>query len=180
MDSRTRVAFLWWIVITNSWLPTEVLADLQAGAAAVDISPTEFPLNMPGGFSANMGDSVHDPFYSRAMVLSDGPTTIAMVVVDSLGVAPEVLDAAKDLAARETGMSPYRMLVCSTHTHSGPPSNVQEGPAPAVAYRQRLIEGIAESIVRAHAAMRPADFGAARWPKRFSTAGGISSQGKCR
>ena len=36
---------------------------LRAGAAAVDITPKELPLNMPGGFSANMAESVHDPFY---------------------------------------------------------------------------------------------------------------------
>jgi neutral ceramidase len=29
---------------------------LRAGAAAVDITPTQFPMNMPGGFSANMAE----------------------------------------------------------------------------------------------------------------------------
>ncbi|MBU6303562.1 MAG: hypothetical protein KGS60_18600 [Verrucomicrobia bacterium] len=36
----------------------------RAGAAAVDITPKLFPLNMPGGHSANMASSAHDPLHS--------------------------------------------------------------------------------------------------------------------
>ncbi len=32
---------------------------LRAGAAAVDITPTVFPVNMPGGFSENLAEIVH-------------------------------------------------------------------------------------------------------------------------
>ncbi len=49
------------------------------------------------------------------------------------------------------------------HAHR-PPSNVQAGRAAEVAYRELLLEGIAESIVRAHAALRPAGVRAAATP----------------
>ncbi len=139
-----------------------ISAGLRAGAAAVDITPREFPLNMPGGFSPNPAEGVHDPFHARALVLDDGATTLAMVVLDSLGAGPEVLDEAKALAAEKTGMSADKMLICSTHTHSGPPSNGREGPA--AAYRKILVAGLAESIIRAHAALQPAAAGAAAHP----------------
>lgn len=145
-------------------LAAEKPVALRAGAAAVDITPQEFPLNMPGGFSANMAESAHDPFHARAVVFDDGTTTLAMVVVDSLGASPEVLDEAKEMAAKQTGIAIDKMLICSTHTYSGPPSNTKEGSAPAVAYRKVLVAGLAESIVRAHAALRPAAVGAASHP----------------
>lgn len=138
--------------------------ELQAGAVAVDISPQEFPLNMPGGFNANLAEIVHDPFHARALVLSDGTTTVAMVVVDSLGVAPEVINAAKQQASTETGIPTERMLVCSTHTHSGPPSNSSQESGPAAAYKTLLTNGIAKSIIDAHAALQPAAAGAAFHP----------------
>ena len=72
---------------------------LRAGAAAVDITPTQFPMNMPGGFSANMAEKAHDPFHARALVLDDGNTTLAMVVGDNLGAGPDVLNEAKVIAA---------------------------------------------------------------------------------
>ncbi len=137
---------------------------LRAGAAAVDITPKEFPLNMPGGFSANMAEEAHDPFHSRALVLDDGTTSLAMVVVDNLGAPPEVLDEAKEIASKATGIPMERMLICSTHTHSGPRSNTTEGPSPEVAYRKRFIEGVAKSIIQAHARLQPSAVGAAAHP----------------
>jgi len=138
---------------------------LRAGAGAVDITPKEFPMNMPGGHSANMASGVNDPLHSRALVLDDGQSTLAMVVVDNLGAGPDVLGEAKAIAAARTGMAIDKMLISSTHTHSGPSAGAGEGsPAPAVAYRKVFVEGVAESIVKAHAALRPAAIGAAAHP----------------
>ncbi len=133
-----------------------------AGAAAVDMTPKVFPLNMPGGFSANLADSAHDPIWSRAMVLSDGKTTLAMVVVDNLGAGPEVLDEAKAIASAKTGIPVERMLISSTHTHSGPPLNTRSDPASA--YYQLFVASVAEAIIKANAALKPAAFGAASHP----------------
>lgn len=137
---------------------------LRAGAAAVDITPTAemFPMNMPGGFSANMAEKAHDPFHARALVLDDGKTTLAMVVVDNLGAGPDVLNEAKALAAEKTGMAPANMLISSTHTHSGPSlSSTDPKRAP---YYKRFVEGVAGSIIQAHAALKPAAVGAAAHP----------------
>lgn len=132
---------------------------LRAGAAAVDITPTQFPMNMPGGFSANLAEKAHDPFHSRALVLDDGRTTLAMVVVDILGAGPDLLNEAKAIAAQKTGMTRDKMLICSTHTHSGPSVNTRTETA--AAYHKIFVEGIAKSIIQAHAALKPAAVGAA-------------------
>jgi hypothetical protein len=95
---------------------------LQAGAAAVEISPREFPLNMPGGFGENLAESAHDPLHARALVLSDGTTTLALVLVDNLGMAPEAIEEAKQIAAEKTKIAADKILICSTHTHSAPAS----------------------------------------------------------
>jgi hypothetical protein len=133
---------------------------LRAGAAAVDITPQEFPLNMPGGFSANMATSAHDPLHARALVLESGTMCVAMVVVDTMSAGPEVLDEAKAIASERTRIPVSRMLVCSTHTHTAP-AHPKEGPAPAVAYRKTFVAGISDSIIRAHGALQPAALGAA-------------------
>jgi neutral ceramidase len=139
-------------------------ASLRAGAVAIDVTPQEFPLNMPGGFNENLAQSVHDPLHARCLALNDGQTTIAMVVLDSLGAAPEVLEEAKALASKETDIPIDKMLICSTHTHSGPPSSGGREGTPEHAYRNRLVDGVAESIIKANAALRPAAIGAASHP----------------
>lgn len=136
--------------------PAAKAPPFRAGAAAVDVTPKEFPVNMPGGFSANMAEGAHDPLHARALVLDDGRTQIAMVVVDSLSVAPETCRDAKAAAAARCGIPPEKILICGTHTHSAPSSNSTGAPSPAVAYRSLLIEGIAEAVVRAHGALQPA------------------------
>ena len=135
---------------------------LCAGAAAVDITPKVFPLNMPGGFSANMAESAHDPLHARTMVLADGSTKLSMTVVDNLGAGPDVLDEAKAIASKQTGIPVEKMLVSSTHSHTAAPLNTRSEPA--MAYRKLFIEGVADSIVQAHAALRPAAVGAASHP----------------
>ena len=139
-------------------------AALRAGAAATDITPEEFPINMPGGFSANPAERAHDPLHARALVLDDGTTALVMAVVDNLGAGPAVLAEAKAIAAQRTGISPERMLISSTHSHSAAQLSDSPGTAPVVAYRQRFVAGLADAIIRAHAALRPAALGAAAYP----------------
>jgi len=136
----------------------------RAGAAAVDVTPQQFPLNMPGGFSANMAEGAHDPLFVRAIVLDDGRTALALCVVDSIGVAAETCADAKALASQQCGIPVDKMMISGTHTHSGATSNAKEGPPQAVAYRKLLVDGIAAAIVKAHAALQPAAVGAGAHP----------------
>src|SRR5262249_54023238 len=99
----TRVSIIWALLLSVAAGPTALAEDaplLRAGAAAVDITPRHFPVNMPGGFSANMAEKAHDPLHARALVLDDGKTKLALVLVDNLGVAREAADEAKFLASR--------------------------------------------------------------------------------
>lgn len=144
--------------------PARPAPALRAGAAAVDVSPTRFPVNMPGGFSENLAQGVNDPLHARALVLDDGAMALAMVVVDNLGVAREVCDEAKARAAERCGIPADKILISSTHTHSAPASSAPAGPTPAGEYRKILLDGIVESVARARAALRPASVGAAAYP----------------
>ncbi len=143
-------------------MPAATAAELAAGAAAVNVTPQEFPLNMPGGFRANQATEAHDPLFVRTLALSSGDTEVSLSVVDSLGVDPDLIKAAKAAAAEQTGVPATRMLVCSTHTHSGPSSSGTSGPAGV--YRSLLLAGLTESIVAAHARLQPAQFAAAARP----------------
>ena len=47
-------------VLSVSMASSLSAAALKAGAAVVDITPTQFPVNMPGGHSSNMATGVDD------------------------------------------------------------------------------------------------------------------------
>ncbi len=137
---------------------------LRAGAAAVDITPTLFPVNMPGGFNQNLAEKAHDPLHARALVLDNGKLKVAMVVVDSLGVPADAVEEAKLLATRRCKILPENILISATHTHSAPPASITDGPREATEYRKKLIDGIAEAIAQADKRLRPAAVGAASHP----------------
>lgn len=113
------------VVFFASWLwGRSALSDAQplfrAGAYAIDITPTNFPVNIIGGFLQKKADQVVDPLHARALVLDDGTTRLAIVVVDSCMLPRELIDKAEALAAASTGISTDRIMVSATHTHSAP------------------------------------------------------------
>ena len=139
---------------------TSQCAPIQAGAAKVDISPRDFPVIINGGFIERQTSSVTDPIHARALVLDDGNTEIAIVVVDSCMIPREVCDQAKSLCSASTGIPAERILISATHTHSAP--GVMDyclGSRADVNYTQFLMPRLAEAIEAAHRNLRPAQVG---------------------
>jgi len=136
-------------------------ADLRAGAAAVDVSPTKLPVIVNGGFLPRVAHKVIAPLYARAIVLDDGDTKLAMVVVDSCMVPRGVLDNAKTLAAEKTNIPVDRMLISATHTHSAPSAFGALGTPSDPDYPGFLTQRIADAIIAAHDRLAPAEIGAA-------------------
>lgn len=131
----------------------------RAGAAAVDVSPTRFPVKVNGGFLEAKGEKVLDPLYARALVLDDGSTRLAIVVVDSCMMPRDLLDHAKRLAREATGIPSDHILISATHTHTAPASMGALGCAADAVYADSLPARIAGSIVKAAADLRPAKLG---------------------
>lgn len=90
---------------------------LKAGASSVDITPP-LGLKIVGNFNTPEATHIHDPLAAKSLVLDDGATRLAFVIVDNVGVPIEVFSAAAALIEAETGITPSHVLMASTHTHS--------------------------------------------------------------
>jgi hypothetical protein len=126
---------------------------LRAGTAAVDISPTVFPIQLRSGPS----DYVHDPLYVRAIAFENGQGRAVIAVVDAIGVGRETCDEAKAVVAEKTGWKPSEMLVCATHTHSAPKGG--DTTPGRIAYEEKRLGGIVEALTRAVESLEPAKVG---------------------
>lgn len=131
----------------------------RAGAAKVDISPTELPAIVNGMFTARSGTTVHDPLRSRALILDDGKMKIAFVVVDSLMLPRDLIDEVKTEASKKTEIPVANMLVSATHTHSAPSAMGALGTDVDEKYRAFLIPRLVESIVEANLQLQGAQIG---------------------
>src|SRR5688572_9194576 len=94
-----------------------VAAGLRAGAASVDVTPERFPVVVNCSFAEQTGTAARDRLHARALVLDDGTTRLAVVVVDSCMMPREFLDKTKELVRGETQLPTDRQLISATHTH---------------------------------------------------------------
>jgi neutral ceramidase len=153
----TRVAAIS-LIIAFSGVEVGV-AGLRAGAAMVDISPTNLPIRTAGNLTLTVVSNIHDALHARALVLDDGTTRLAIAVVDSCMIAREDFDKAKAAASRVTRIPVENMLISSTHSHTAPASYGCHGNDPEPVYLAMIIPRIAESIVQAWRNLRPARVG---------------------
>lgn len=123
---------------------------LKAGAAVVDISPTNFPVIVNGGFLEVLAKAKVDDLYARALVLDDGKNQIALVVVDSCMMPRDFLDPIKRMAQETTGIPVGNIMISATHTHSAPAAMGVLGSRADEAYKSFLAPQIVRAITMAH------------------------------
>ncbi len=140
-------------------LAAQAQAEFRAGASAVDITPTTFPRIIAGGFIEAQSSTITDKLYTRSLVLDDGKTQIAIVIVDTCMMTRTLIDEAKAQASYQTGIPVDRMLVSATHTHAAPAAMGCLGTRLDVDYAKFLVPKIAEGIVAAHKRLQPAKIG---------------------
>jgi len=154
--------------------------NLRAGAARVDITPpaSEFPFPLIASGPMPQFVGVHDPLYARALVLDDGSTQAAILVVDVAGIPRH--EEFSRAVAQALGIPEANIILAASHTHSEPTMNYHEGPMPgqggpggaqAPSPEQtaqwtreidRVIQGTAEAARQAKAQLRPARVAFAR------------------
>jgi len=143
---------------------------LKGGCGKVNITP---PLGIPLiGSYGKPSDDVLDELYAKAMVLDDGTNTVAIVSCDLLYTPlEEITGPVRRIIKDKLGIPGQNVLVCATHTHSGPEvftrsklSPAEKDAAPKIdqAYLATLVEKIASAAMLAHRNMQEVRIGAAK------------------
>jgi hypothetical protein len=150
------------LLFASVLLPASACADLQVGAAVVDVTPAKLPVLVNGGMLSRSLDKVKTPVNARAIVVADETSQLAIVVVDSCMMGRVLLDDVKALTAIRTGIPANRILISATHTHTAPASMGCLGTDADPAYVPVLREKLVEAIATAQARLQPAEVGFAR------------------
>lgn len=150
-------------VFCLAWLSTaqSAHASIKAGANVTDITPpaVQFPISVTGSLVDRSVEKTDEKIHCRTIALASGGTTVTFTLVDSCVILREVMDAAKHLAAEQTGIPVENMTIAATHSHSAPTVTPIFQSSPSVAYQIFLPRKIAESIAAAYAKMEPAEAG---------------------
>lgn len=133
--------------------------EFRAGAFAMDVTPTRFPISSNGGMRDRQVTRAHDPLHARCLVLDDGKTQLAIAVCDSCMIPRDIFDAAKKKASEKTGIPVSHMMMSATHTHTAPTVTGVFQSEPDEEYRKFLTERIAAGVIRAYENLQPARIG---------------------
>ncbi len=131
----------------------------RAGAFAMDVTPTNFPVIVNGGFLAKTADQVHSPLHVRWLVLDDGRTRVALGVLDTCVIPVEFADAVKARAQKLTGIPAERIMLSAVHTHSAPSLMQALGTPADLNYPAFALPRIVEGLKRAVDNLAPARVG---------------------
>ena len=132
---------------------------MRAGAAQTNITPL-VGTSLAGYFHDRKMVDVRDELHSKAIVLDDGETRVAIVVCDIIAVPGDTVAEARALAASACGIPADNILIAATHTHTAASPAGLLGTPRADEYMDALPAKLADSIVRAAARLQPAKWGA--------------------
>jgi len=149
--------------------PVSPAESLSGGAAEIDITPP-VGARLAGYFSERLATGTHDSLHAKAVVLRQGAEQIALVSCDLLGIPLGVTTKARAQASRRTGIPLRNIVICATHSHTGPlfegplrdhfhqvaEAKYFHDPHEELDYPAFLVEQLAKVIAAAQGNLRPA------------------------
>lgn len=99
---------------------------LLIGISEVNYTP-ETGLDLVGNYRGNdyASRGIHDSLYAKSLVASDGKgKKAAILAIDICLIHKESVDFIRNYVASRTDIKPENIMIMSTHTHSGPPSEL--------------------------------------------------------
>ena len=109
-------------------------------------------------------EGTHDPLHAKALVLEKDGVRVALVTLDLISTTRGLVEDARTLIEKQTGIPGKNVMISATHSHTGPVlwgrtqrDEVLGGSSQiAQDYIKDLPPKIAESVKKADAARKPA------------------------
>jgi len=131
---------------------------LRAGAATSVITPG-LGASLCGSMQDRTASSVHDELQARALVLDNGSTKIALVVLDLIAARKDWLAEVKHQVHSFTGIPLGNILIACTHTHSAPTPVAVFQSNPEKDYLKWAAPRVADAVRLAAGRLAPARIG---------------------
>lgn len=127
----------------------------------MDITPTNLPVLVPGGFDPRYFSKIHDPFHSRAIAVDNGVDRFVFATIDTCVLKTEFTDAIKAIVHEKSGYSVDRICISATHTHSAPAlqNTFKDAKGEDPEYVKMVKQKTAEAILAAIENLQPAKVG---------------------
>ncbi|MDF2725433.1 MAG: hypothetical protein K0Q59_5110 [Paenibacillus sp.] len=160
---------------TDSLMPDgEERSKLLIGWSEADITPPQ-PVIITGMFYARLSEGVSDPLTATAWAIDSGDDQAVIVSCDLICISDDMREAVlAKLIGKLPGLDPAKIMLCATHTHSGPETRIRSNATDHLVGGASGIdlEAMAVADYVAYAAARIAEAIEAAWTARAP--GGIA------
>lgn len=163
--------FLLVLALTPALALPAAADSLTAGASQADITPPR-GCPMAGYYSVRGAEGTHDPLLAKALVLEKDGVKVALVSLDLISTTRGLVEEARALVEKQTGIPGKHVMISATHSHTGPvlwdgsPRADVLGGGSQIAkdYMKELPEKIAAAVKAADGLRKPvrASFAAGR------------------
>ena len=134
-------------------------APLKIGWATADIS-TDKPIFMQGTTKERQSQGLRDPLMTTALVIDNGRDCVIFNSWDTCCILGFMAKRVRETVGRMCPEIPVKKIIFNaTHTHNGPALMMKYKDEHSIAYRDGLVEKVADTIVRAWKARKPGKIG---------------------
>lgn len=169
MILQSRIAKFFFALVLISISVSARGESWHAGVAETDITPP-IGYRVAGYFYERISTGVHDPLKAKVVVLENGTNKAALVFCDLVEMTLPVSVPARKEASVKTGIPISNILICATHSHTGPLFNdlrrdvfhaaaiekYGKDATEPLDYPKWLAERLVDVIVEANANLHPA------------------------
>lgn len=134
--------------------------DLKVGFSRIAINPP-IGVNLRGYFHQRLNESILDDLEINTVAVEKDGVAVALVSIDSEAADTTYYEAAREYAAKATGLDKKAIFIHTTHTHVGPCFGREDAWTNDIdrEYDSFVMKKIADSIVYALADLTPARMG---------------------
>ncbi len=126
--------------------------NFNVGVGKVGITPAE-EITLAGSPSPKKTASVDTPLFVKAMVISVGGKKLAIVTLDTLEYSTDLAIKAQKQIKEKTHIPISNIIICASHTHSGPLFSY---------YEDRLLTSIGKAVAIADNDLTPCKIGTSK------------------
>ncbi len=95
------------------------MSALRIGFGASKITPG-LGAYMAGYFHERQATAIHDDLFAKAMLFDDGNTIAGILACDLICLTADEVARVRETIHKKTGIDSKNIMVCCTHTHTGP------------------------------------------------------------
>jgi hypothetical protein len=132
---------------------------LKAGVAELEITP-QIGLELASECNPRVSQGVRTPLTAKALVLTDGAESLAVVTLDLFGLQHEATAKLVQEIAEQSGLKPDAIMLVCSHTRGAPYTTPVVGwPGVHDQYLEDVIRTVPDVVTQAQAALQEASLG---------------------